>query len=116
MNDATTSMSVLLFRPSWSRRIREPVLLLVNDPVKLLASTARTWQVYTEGSVIGGRTGNGVIVYDNEKVLATCQGRLPNGCSIFQAEGAGLGAALQYLTTNNDKFNAADILVDSHLV
>ncbi len=63
--------------------------------------------------MIGGRTGYGVLVCDNEKVLATCQGRLPNGCSIFQAEGAGLRAALQYLMTNAANYDAADVLVDS---
>ena len=99
--------------PPWSGGIRTPILLPRDGPIPLLASTPRTRRVYTDGSVIGGRTGYGAVVCSDTSILATCRGRLPDGCSIFQAEGAGLRAVLKYLMTMALDYDSVDILVDS---
>ena len=99
--------------PPWSRRTPPPIFLPADGPVPLLAADPGSRRIYTDGSVIGGRTGYGVVVCDHEQVLATCRVRLPDGCSIFQAEGAAIRAALVYLATDDTVSGAVDILVDS---
>ncbi len=99
--------------PPWKDGIRKPILLPIDGPVSLLPSTLNSLRVFTDGSVIGGRTGYGVVICSADKILATCRGRLPDGCTIFQAEGAAVRAALRYLPTLLSNIDAVDILVDS---
>jgi len=82
--------------------------------VKLFASSPNSRRVFTDVSVIGGRTGYGAVVRSDNKILATCRGRLPDGCLVFQAEDAALRAAMRYLSTDSSSdFDQVDILVDS---
>lgn len=98
--------------PPWAQRISMPILLPSEGPVPLLAASPGKLRIYTDGSVIGTRAGYGVVICDSSRVLATCRGRLPDGCSIFQAEGAAIRAALIHLADCR-MVNAVDILVDS---
>ncbi len=81
--------------------------------MRLFSSTLNSLRIYTEGSVIGGPTSYGVVICNYNIIVVTCRGRLPNGCSVFQAEGAAIRAALKYLTESSTKFDSVDLLVDS---
>ena len=75
--------------PPWLTPALQPLILLpAEGSIPLLPSASGTVRVYTYGSVISGCTGYGLVVVNSSGIVATCRGKLPNECSIFQAEGS----------------------------
>jgi len=69
--------------------------------------------VYTDGSVISGCTGYGLVVVNSSGIVATCRGKLPNQCSIFQAEGQAILQAIRFALTIVPKPSFVEIFSDS---
>ena len=81
--------------------------------IPLLPLGHDVWRVYTDGSVIGGCTGYGLVVVNSKGTVATCRGKLPPHCSIFQAEGLAILQALRYVATMATPTSSVEIFADS---
>ena len=100
--------------PPWLRPKLPPVIILPPDiHLPLLPSGPGTIRAYTDGSVIGGCTGYGLFVCNSEGIVATCRGKLPSHCSIFQAEGFALLQALRFASTMSPQPGQIEIFSDS---
>ncbi|GBM48148.1 hypothetical protein AVEN_107106-1 [Araneus ventricosus] len=56
-------------------------------------------EIYTDGSGIDGRIGAAMVVYDYGQLIHSQQCRLPDHCTVFQAEVLGLEVALEFCCT-----------------
>jgi ribonuclease HI len=100
--------------PPWLLPTLQPLILLPADNfIPLLPSAAGSIRVYTDGSVIAGCTGYGLVVVDSSGIIATCRGKLPNECSIFQAEGQAILQAIRFATSMVPKPSLVEIFSDS---
>ena len=102
------------FPPWQSQRISEPVLLPRDGPIiPLIADGPSAARVFTDGAVLGGRAGYGVVICSAAGITATCRGRVDDHCSVIQAEGAAIREALDYLSTTGAHLDRIDLFVDS---
>jgi ribonuclease HI len=100
--------------PPWLRPQISPLIILPPDGhIPLLPSAPGITRVYTDGSVINSCTGYGILVCNSEGIVATCRGKLPSTCSIFQAEGQALLQAIRFATTMSPQPALIEILSDS---
>jgi ribonuclease HI len=100
--------------PPWLCPQLPPLIILPPEVhLPLLPLVPGTLRVYTDGSVIGGCTGYGLLVCNFEGIVATCRGKLPEHCSIFQAEGNALLQALRFASTMSPHPERIEIFADS---
>jgi ribonuclease HI len=100
--------------PPWLLPAIQPLTFLPADSfIPLLPYAAGTIRVYTDGSVISGCTGYGLLVVDSSGIVASCRGKLPNVCSIFQAEGQAILQAIRFATSMVPKPSHVEIFSDS---
>ena len=100
--------------PPWLRPQLPPLIILPpDDHIPLLPTTPGIIRVYTDGSVINGCTGYGILVCNSEGIVATCRGKLPSTCSIFQAEGQALLQAIRFASSMSPQPDLVEILSDS---
>ena len=70
--------------------------------------------VFTDGSKLDGRTGSGLVIYRGKREIDAEWYRLPDGCTVFQAEIAAIGQAVTRLLEIQDGLgNFVKIFVDS---
>ena len=102
--------------PPWLQKTPLPLVLLPPEgSIPLLPLGHDVWRVHTDGSVIGGCTGYGLVVVNSKGTVATCRGKLPPHCSIFQAEGLAILQALRYVATMATPTSSVEILADSRV-
>ena len=102
------------FHPPWLTPALQPLIILPAEGlIPLLPSAPGTVRVYTDGSVISGCTGYGLVVVNSSGIVATCRGKLPNDCSIFQAEGQAILQAIRFAITIVPKPSFIEIFSDS---
>ena len=89
------------------------IILPPDDHIPLLPTTPGITRVYTDGSVINGCTGYGILVCNSEGIVATCRGKLPSTCSIFQAEGQALLQVIRFALSMSPQPDLIEILSDS---
>ena len=100
--------------PPWLHPQLPPLIILPPDGhIPLLPPAPGITRVYTDGSVISGCTGYGILVCNPDGIVATCRGKLPSSCSIFQAEGQALLQAIRFASTMSPKPKLIEILSDS---
>ena len=72
------------------------------------------YNVYTDGSKIDGQTGSGLAVYKNNKEIGGEYYRLPDDCTVFQAEVTAVTKAAELLTRLRDStMKYVKIFIDS---
>ena len=102
--------------PPWLQKTPLPLVLLPPEgSIPLLPLGHDVCCVHTDGSVIGGCTGYGLVVVKSKGTVATCRGKLPPHCSIFQAEGLAILQALRYVATMATPTSSVEILADSRV-
>jgi len=100
--------------PPWLLPALPPLVILPADGfIPLLPSKSGTVRVYTDGSVISGCVGYGLVVVNSSGIVSTCRGKLPDFCSIFQAEGQAILQAIRYVSTIVPKPEFVEIFSDS---
>jgi ribonuclease HI len=100
--------------PPWLIPALQPLILLpAEGHIPFLPSALGTVRVYTDGSVISGCTGYGLVVVNSSGIVATCRGKLPSECSIFQAEGQAILQAIRFARTITPKPSFVEIFSDS---
>ena len=100
--------------PPWLRPSLLPLVVLpAEEYIPPLPQDSKTIRVYTDGSVIGGCTGYGLVVVNSAGPLASCRGKLPSECSIFQAEGQAILEALIFASNVVPSPSCIEILSDS---
>ena len=100
--------------PPWLQETPLPLVLLPpKGSIPLLPFGHDVWRVYTDGSVIGGCTGYGLVIVNSQGTVASCRGKLPPHCSIFQAEGIAILQALRYVSSQATPTSSVEIFADS---
>ena len=100
--------------PPWNRPPLPPLIILPTRAyIPLLPAGAGTVRVYTDGSVISKCTGYGLLICNDTGILATCRGKLPDTCSIFQAEGQAILQGLRFATEMSPPPISIEIFSDS---
>ena len=100
--------------PPWAQPSLRPLIILPRDiHLPLLPPDSSTMRIYTDGSVIGGCTGYGLLVCSHTGITATCRGKLPYNCSVFQAEGEAILQGLLFASATTPQPKSVEIFSDS---
>ena len=100
--------------PPWAQPSLRPLVILPRDfHLPLLPPDSSTMRIYTDGSVIGGCTGYGRLVCSHTCITATCRGKLPYNCSVFQAEGEAILQGLLFASATTPQPKSVEIFSDS---
>jgi ribonuclease HI len=111
---AVPSRHFSAFLPPWLHPPLLPLVILPPEgPIPLLPLEPTSIRIFTDGSVIGGCTGYGLVVVNSAGLVATCRGKLPDDCSIFQAEGQAILQALRYTVNLDPLPSLLEIFSDS---
>ena len=70
-------------------------------------------KVYTDGSLIKGKSGSGVVIYHGQIPWITISEKLPKGSTVFQAELRAIRSACQWMSSNGYNNQNINIYVDS---
>ena len=97
----SVSLPARYFSPHHPPLAPPPALIILppDGHIPLLPPAPGITRVYTDGSVISGCTGYGILVCNPDGIVATCRGKLPSTCSILQAEGQALLQAIGFAST-----------------
>jgi ribonuclease HI len=99
--------------PPWRARPEAHLALDARTELSLRPTRGDTLRIYTDGSVIAGRTGYGLAGLDADRMVFQHRGRLPDHASIFQAEGMAILKAITIIEEMENKPARIEILADS---
>jgi ribonuclease HI len=99
--------------PPWRVRPEAYFPIETSTELSLRPTRGDTVRIYTDGSVIAGRTGYGLAGFDANSMLCQHRGRLPDHASIFQAEGMAILRAITIIEGMENKPARVEILADS---
>ena len=63
--------------------------------------TRSEYTIYTDGSKIDNRVGEGAVIYHKNKIIATAQAQLPDSATVFQAELIGIKTGCEFFFGNS---------------
>jgi hypothetical protein len=84
----------------WSSPPCLTILPKQSPALPVFAPSPRTLRVFTDGSKLNDKVGYGVAIFDEQALLNTCKGRLPDHASVYQAESSAILTALLFIFKN----------------